>query len=245
MATWRTVAYDILTDFHQIADDRDIQLSQVVYWVTIFGNRLKSQHIGKRDSGAFLSVFGGQPVKKFTALNNPNEIPGRKYIELPANIFDYDKDGGIEYISYYVDYEDKNCPPPFTTQIFKRTTPSDTRRLYMSKYEEPKPTNPYWYRVSGLIYLLGLECINPKYIEIGMYTTLPSITDPNFDLDDEIEFPEELLVVLKKNVLDLGRFVMMVPKERTNDGSDSTDETVPMNKLVSVNEGNEDVIQNK
>jgi len=243
--TLRTVVYDLLTSFHQVADDSDIQASQVAHWVIMFGNKLKMQHIGKRDSGAFLSIFGDIQVQEFTTLNNPNEIPGRKYIELPASIFDYDKDGGIEYISYYVDYEEKNCPPPFTRQLFARTTPSETRRLYMGDYEKPSPSNPFFYRVSGLIYLLGIECIKPKSLEIGLYSTLKPVTDADFDLDAVFDFPEELLITLKKNVLDLGRFVMMVPKERVNDGSDLPTESAPMNKLVSVNEGNEDITQNK
>lgn len=243
--TIRTVVYDILTDFHQIADDRDIQVSQVAHWVVMFGNRLKMQHIGKRDSGAFLSIFGEVPIEEFSSISNPNEMPGRKYIDLPASIFDYDKDGGIEYISYYVDFTDKNCPPPFTVQTFSRTTPSESRRLYMSGYEAPSPKNPYFYRVSNLVYFLGLECIKPKYVEIGLYSTLKPVTASDFNLDDEFDFPEELLIVLKKNVLDLGRFVMMIPKERTNDGSDSAEQNAPINKLVSVNEGNEDITKNR
>jgi hypothetical protein len=241
----RFVVDDLLTDFQKLGDDANIERSQIAYWVIMFGNRLKSQHIAKRDSGQHLSIFSDVPIEVFESNSNPNEIKGRKYIRLPKSIFDYDGDGGINFVSYYIDYLDKECPPPFTKQGFYRTTPSDTRRLYMNKYEKPSPTNPYFYRVGNFVYLLGIECVNPKSIEIGLYTTLGPLSDPDFSLDSEFDFPEELLPVLKKMVLDLGRFVMMMPQERTNDGSNITDGTVPTNKIVSVNEGNEDVSENK
>ena len=131
-------------------------------------------------------------------------------------------------------------------QTFTRTTPSDVQRLYFSKYEEPDPKNPYWYRAGQYIYLLGIECVNPKAVEIGIYSTLKPITDPTIDLDAPFNFPEELLIQLKRQVLDLGRFVLVIPEERTNDGVDSDQgKAIPANKLTSVNELSQDVTENK
>lgn len=242
----RTVVDDLATDFKQVFDDKQIQKSQIAHWVIMLGNRLLSQHIAKRDSGAFLNIYVNVPIQVVNVSSNPNIIKNRKFIELPTCIFDYDKDGGIEYISYYVDDLKVGCPPPFTRQTFTRTTPSDAQRLYMSKYEEPSPINPYFYRAGQSVYLLGIECVNPKEIEIGIYSTIKPITDADIDLDAPFPFPEELLIQLKRQVLDLGRFVMVIPEERVNDGIDSENvQQAPLSKLTSVNELSQDFPENK
>jgi len=239
----RHIVDDIAQDLKQISDDKDVIKSQIAFWVILIGNRLRSQHIGKRDSGAFLSTFDNIPIQTVN-VSSENEIKNRKFFILPNSIYDYDLDGGIEYISYSIDFEAPGCPPPFTNTQFSRTSPSKSRALYFSKYEEPKPSNPYFYRVHDHIYLLGIECVDIKSVEIGLYTTLDPIT--RIDLDDEFDFPDELLITLKRQVLDLGRWALMMPQERVNDGSDSnTAQGIPTNKLVSVNEMSEDQIQNK
>lgn len=243
----RTVVDDLIKDFKQQFDDKQLQKSQVAHWVIMIGNRLLSQHIGKRDSGAFLSIFPDVPILVASANSAPNVVKGRKHILLPTCIFDYDKDGGIEYIAYYREVKDcENCPPRFVNQTFTRTTPSDAQRLYMSEYEKPSAKEPYFYRAGDYIYLLGIECVNPKALEIGIYSTLKPITDPDIDLDEKFDFPEELLIQLKRQVLDLGRFVMVIPEERVNDGVDSeANRQMPVNKITSVNELSQDVIENK
>lgn len=240
----RHVVDDIAVDLKQVLDDKLVQRSQIAYWVTLVGNRLKSQHIGKRDSGAFLSVFDEVPVEMKTVSKLPNEIKNRKFIRLPKSIYDYDKDKGIEYISYSIEDEQPGCPPPFTNTAFNRTTPSKSERLYFSKYEKPDSFNPYFYRVGDYIYFLGIECVDIKSVEIGIYTTLDPITE--IDLDAPFDFPEELLIILKRQVLDLGRFVLLMPQERINDGdNDLQGKGVPTSKLVSVNELSEGQIENK
>lgn len=237
----RTVVDDLIKDFKQHFDDKQIQRSQVAHWVIMLGNRLLSQHIGKRDSGAFLGIYADVPIEVAAENDNPNVVKGRKHITLPESIFDYNKDGGVEYISYYKEKE-PNCP----ATLFTRTTPTDLRRLYKSKYEAPGPENPYWYRAGDKIYLVGIECINPKSVEMGIYSVIKPITDPDIDLDAPFKFPEELLIQLKRQVLDLGRFVLVIPEARTNDGIDSdVQKQMPMNKLTSVNELSEDVTENK
>lgn len=240
----RHIVDDIAVDLGQIVDDKKVQTSQIAFWVTLVGNRLKSQHIGKRDSGAFLSTFDNIPVQSVSVSDNPNEIKNRKFFILPKTIYDYDRDGGIEYISYCLDFDAPNCPPAFTNTTFNRTTPGKSRRLYFSEYEKPSPSNPYFYRVQDHIYLLGIECVEIDSIEIGIYASLDPLTD--IDLDAPFEFPEELMIILKRQVLDLGRWALLMPKERLNDGNDDTDKgTIPTNKLVSVNELSEDQTTNK
>lgn len=243
--TLRTIVNDISKDLKQVSDDKEVLDIQIAHWVIMIANRIRSQHISKRDSGAFLSVFPNIPVQQFTVNTSPNEIKGRKYIEIPEVIYDYDKDGGIEYISYYVDGIEPGCPPPFTNQTFTRTTPSDVQRIYFSSYEKPSPKNPYFYRVGPYVYLLGVECVNVKAVEIGIYAALRPVTDPTLDLDKRFDFPEETLYILKRQVLDLGRFVLMMPEDKVNDGNQQANQAVPTNKLTSVNELTEDTPINK
>jgi hypothetical protein len=242
----RTVVDDLEQDFKQTYDDRSISKAQIAHWVIMVGNRLLSQHIGKRDSGAFLHIYGDIPVEVASVTTNPNEMQGRKFIRLPENIFDYTNDGGIEYITYYVDNLKPSENAPYTYVTFSRTTPSELRRLNMSPFEKPTAQNPYFFRAGEHIYLLGIECVNTKRIEIGIYSTIKPITSDSIDLDMEFRFPEELLIILKRQVLDLGRFVMLIPEDRVNDGKDDTGQSqLPTNKIVSVNELNEDVPKNK
>lgn len=241
ITTLRTVVDDLAKDFKLITDDKNIQKTQIAHWCIMLGNRFLSQHIAKRDSGAYLNIFGDVSILVSQEIINPNVLKNRKYIELPTNIFDFDKDGGVEYITFYMDSQEVGCPAPYTWVTFTRTSPSEIQRLYFSEDEKPSPKNPYWYRAGNNIYLLGIECVNPKKIELGIYSTLQPITSASIDLDGPFNFPEETLIILKRQVLDLGRFVMMIPEERTNDGADvKINQGIPTSKIVSVNELDEE-----
>lgn len=232
----RYIVDDIATDLKQIYDDKQIQKAKIAYWVLMIGNRLKSQHIEKRDSGAFLHVFTNVPVVVEQSSTNPNIVKGRKHIVLPTTIYDYNQDRGIEYISYWIDDEAfDDCPPEFTNKTFTRTTPKVSHRLYYDEDERPSPSNPYFYRTGDRVYFLGIEKVNVEEVEIGIYSAFDPLTE--IDLDDEFDFPDELVAVLKRQVLDLGRFVLQVPEERKNDGeNDVAQNAVPTQKIVSVND---------
>lgn len=228
----RFVVDDIQKDFNQTFDDREITKAQVAYWVLLFGNEMRSQHIDKRSSGAFLNIFTGIPVLELQASQNPNAVEFRKHFILPTSIYSFNNDKAIDYVAYYSP-GDPGCAPKFTKVIFNRTKPSIAHRLYMNKYEKPSPNNPFFYRAHEYVYLLGIENVNVKFIEVGLYTTFNPLTQIN--LDDPFDFPEELLAQLKRKVIDLGRFALQVPGDRTNDGSDSINPgKVPAQKLVSV-----------
>jgi hypothetical protein len=234
----RYVVDDIAKDLKQVFDDKIIEKSQIAYWVLLVGNRLKSQHIAKNDSGAYVHAFSGIPLEIAVTGSNPNDIPGRKRIVLPEAIYDYDKDGGIQYISYWDEEAvTTDCieAPEFTNRTFIRTTPIETERLYMDKYERPSPRNPYYFRQGEFIYFLGIEKVDVQTVEIGIFSTFDPLTD--IDLDAKFEFPEELLLILKRQVLDLGRFALKIPEDRKNDGEDTTNtDAVSEQKLVSVND---------
>ena len=204
---WREVVFDIHTMLQQHYDDPKITLVQTTYWCSVAANRLLSQHIDKRDSGAFLTIYPDLQVLVDSTTNY-------KYIEIPLNIFDFDKDDGVEYMSYYYAVDD--CTPPFTSVRIQRTAPAKSMRLYWTLEEVPTPDNPYFYRAKDRLYLLGLENIAAPKIEAGFYQTIPAY--PTL-LDDEFPFPDELLSVLQRYVFDFGRFVINMPKDAVNDGS--------------------------
>lgn len=227
---FRDVVNDIVVNLKQVYDDKPINETQVAYWVLLVGNRLKSQHINKRESGAFLNTFPKVPVLTGDGITTPK---GRKYIELPTSIYDFDNDKGINYISYCAD----DCEQPLNRVLFSRTSPSALSRLSMSSYEKPRASNPFFYRSGNKIYLMGIECVETTCVELGLYSALDPVTE--ICLDEPFDFPEELLVILQRQVIDLGRFVLMIPEERVNDGDNTIyEQGLPTQKISSVNDLN-------
>jgi hypothetical protein len=231
----RHVVDDIQTALKQNFDDQEFTDTQVAYWVITIGDRLRAQHIGKRRSGAFLTTYSGIPVRTFTNPVNPNQIPNRKYVELPECIYDFDLDAGVKYISYW-DTDDECGSEYWRKRKFLRTDPTEVEVLEYSPYTKPSPSNPYFYRVGDYLYLLGIECVDIESVEIGIYQILPDVT--TVDIDAVFEFPAELLHVLRMQVLNLARFGLQIPDEgKVNTGSDnSTSENIPTEKIVSVND---------
>lgn len=232
MAVVRHVASDILTDLKQMYDDAKIEMTQVVYWMLVFGNEMRAKAIQSKSSGAFLSTFTPVTVEV-------DAVTKRKYVELPGNIYDFNNDRGIDYIAYDSKGE-ANCPPRFTRVHFIRTSPAVSYRLYMTDYENPSPKNPYFYRVHNRLYFLGLEMATISAVELGLHMALDPIT--SIDIDGEFDFPEEMIAQIKRRILDMGRFVLMIPQERTNDGAAEMmgGQKIPTNKIVSVNEQAQD-----
>src|ERR1700743_1532242 len=232
--TYRIVVDDIMQTIKQTFDDKIIAKSQIAYWVTVVGNQLLGQHIDKRDSGQFLNVFARVPVQIDSANSGANRIKDRKYIELPSLIFDFDKDGGVEFIAYY----NESIPGDYTRKIMYRTTQAQSQWLRDSPYTKPSPENCYWYRSGNeRIYFDGIENVPVKNVEIGIYTTLDPLI--NIDLDSPFPFPSELLSVLKMQVLNLARYSFLFPTEnRGNDGDDNTEKAQTVQKIASVNDPN-------
>jgi hypothetical protein len=231
----RILIDDTLETIKQTFDDRNVSRAQVAYWYIIVANQLKAQHLQKRDSGAFLSTFADVPVVQVAANKNPDFVKARRFLMLPVDIFDFDKDNGIEYITY-TSPGGIECPPKFSEIKFQRTTPSEAEWLNMHPHTKPSSKNPYWYRVGRNIYLLGVEKINLKSVEMGIYMTISPVE--KIDIDAPFPFPAELLHVLKRQVLDLARMSFFFPSERQNSGDDASDDNAgkqPIQKVQSVN----------
>jgi hypothetical protein len=220
LSTWYEIADDIKTTLKSKYDDANITLAHVVYWLRIFGDRLLMQHQQKKDTTTYVQNFH-IPANMITP-----DWRGEKYFVLPQDIFDYDGDNGIEYITYF---DGLRYVP------FGRTTPGAIPRLYFTIEETPRPDNPYFYRMKDLakqdaIFLLGFECINVPDLDIGLRTTLTGVIPCN--LDEQMPFPDELLVILQNQVLNIGRFVLLTPQDRSNTGTPETEEVTPSQAKV-------------
>lgn len=217
--TYRYVVYDLQKSLKKTFDDADITLIQIIYWVQVIANRIRLEHYSATKSDLFTSTFYPIDVKK--------DDKGRKYIDLPVQIMDLPNNEGVAYITYNFD---TNCchGDTFAQTYFQPVNTMDVQLLYLDEYTKPTPKQPYFRRVGdkvngvdvNRIYLLGLECVEVKDVEIAVRSTL----DPRnvCNLDDKLPIPDERVADLMTEILKLGRFIMLIPDERQNDGSDNT-----------------------
>lgn len=218
MSTYRTVVFDFLTNFKLSFDDADIRPVQVLWWAQVITNRLNTDRLeNPNETTPYISTYSSVPV-----LTDP--VWGQ-YIELPVHILDLTNDRGVHVLTYN---EETCCcdGPIYAQRFFQPTKMSEAHRLYGDPYEKPSPSNPYFYRVANKVddvnvnrvYLLGIECIVVTDIKIALLEAL----DPRqtCSMDDEIPLPPDLVVQLQAELMRLGRFIMLVPDERVNDGSD-------------------------
>jgi hypothetical protein len=218
--TYRYVIHDLQKSFNAAFDDADFTLTEILYWVMVVANRMRVQQTMATNTDLFTSTFSSVEVK--------TDSKGRKYIDLPVEIMDLPNNSGIVYITY--NEETCKCEGPSFAQVaFQGVNLGSVHHLYLDEYTKPTAKDPYFYRIGdhidgvkvNRIYLLGVECIPIKDIEIAVKATLDPKTLCN--LDEEIPLPAELIQELMMQVLQLGRFVMMMPKESINDGTDESE----------------------
>jgi hypothetical protein len=231
MTTLRQIIYDPIELLKQTVKDREIQPVQVAYWAIVMMNRLKGQHIEKRDSGRFLTVFPRVPVIVPATTVTPGIVAGRKYFDLPGLIFDFDKDGGIEYVAYASELS--GCPPEYAYVRFTRTKPTYLINLYGLPETAPAPNNPYWSLAEKRVTLYGIESINVKFLEIGIY--MPIEQFDTIDIDAPVEFPEELIAVLQRQLYDYGRLGLLFEPDKSADGTFDPNAAAPTQKIAPVN----------
>jgi hypothetical protein len=230
--TYRYVIYDLDKSFNAAFDDADFTLNQIMYWVMVVANRMRLQQTIATNTDLFTSTFNNVPVL--------TDTKGRKYIDLPAQIMDLPNNSGVIYITY--NEETCHCEGPSFAQVwFQGVNLGSVQHLYLDEYTKPSAKNPYFYRIGdhidgvkvNRIYLLGLECVDVIDLEIAIKATL----DPKqvCSLDDEIPLPDEMIQDLMMQVLQLGRFVMLMPKENINDGEDGAELNTQMYANRSIN----------
>lgn len=207
MESLRTVWSDIARDLKQASADLEIPVAQGMYWTLVCADRMRMQHIVKRRSGAFLSTF-------VLPVENDPKWADRRFVTLPSAIYDIDLDAGIESLSYY---DKDECSPIFKRVIFFRTDPSRLNTRSKAFYQRATRDHPYFWREHEKLYLDGQDS-DLEFIEAKIYATLPDITA--VDLDAPFDFPRELMVPLKKEILAMGRFVLAIPGQYLkNDGT--------------------------
>ena len=230
--TYRYVVYDLQKNFNATFDDADFTFNQILYWVMVVANRLRVQQTMLTNSDLFTSTFNNIPV-----LTDSN---GRKYIDLPVQIMDLQNNAGIVYLTYNEDT--CSCEGPRFAQVwFQGVNLPNVQHLYLDAYTTPSASNPYFYRVghkvdgSGVnrLYLLGVECIPVTSVEIAVKSSL----DPKklCNIDEDIPLPDEMIQDLVMQVLQFGRFIMLMPKEVTNEGEDEAELNTQMYANRAIN----------
>jgi hypothetical protein len=217
--TYRHVVYDLQKNFNASFDDADFTFNQILYWVQVVANKLRVQHNRITNSDLFTSTF--------SSVNVLTDSNGRPYIDLPTQIMDLPNNSGIVYITYNLDT--CKCSGPMFSQVwFQGVEIGKVQNIYLDEYTRPSSKNPYFYRIGdkvdgvsvNRIYLLGLECVSIEDVEIAIKSSLnPSAV---CNIDDNISIPDELIGDLTNQVLQLGRFIMMMPSENVNDGQDNS-----------------------
>lgn len=210
MATYRLLAYDIIETFKQKGDDSELRLPQVVYWIQVIADRLRAKDIEK-DGDAI-----GRYLSTFDSITVDTDAKGRKYIDLPEGIYQMPLDQAVEYIAY--NFVTGDCDGPnYAYKPFSRTSVRNIQRVYMGTYEKPSPDNPYFYVKGSKGYLLGIETVTVNNVQVGLYLAMkPSDV---VDWDTEVPLDPSQIEILKYRVMNLGRYVYVIPNERDNDGA--------------------------
>jgi hypothetical protein len=154
---------------------------------------------------------------------------------------DLPNNAGVVFVTYNV--ESCKCEGPTFAQVwFQSVNLGAVQHLYLDEYTKPSITNPYFYRIGSHIdgvavnrlYLLGIECIKVEDVSIAVKSSLDPTTVCN--LDDQISLPDELIQELMMQVLQLGRFIMLMPNESVNDGQDGgeLDTQIYANRAVNL-----------
>lgn len=212
--TYRYAAADLKLSLKSIIKDSEIGTSQIIFWIRTCENFIRQRTLKVTATGSFLSEYYGVNAIPVQTDNI------KKWITLPTGIYDLEYEKAIDYISY-------NQPgTPFGKQVrFQQTDVNIIDQLWYSPYEKPSPSNPYFYRVGNNIFLLGIEGVSVVNVNAGLYGSLdprPIFLNPYSPL----QINDEQFPALKEMVLNLGRFVLVVPSNRTEQGDDVRNESL-------------------
>jgi len=232
MSTIRQLVSSLDTQLKQLPASSSIPLNQVYLWASYFINKFIYLKSGIVDSGEYLFIIPNVGVSVvLPASEDVNLVAGRKYSILPRSILDFEGDRGIEYVTWY-----NNLDPahPLATP-FMRTTSAKAHRLYLSTYEIPSPSNPYFYRHGKYIGYLGIDDVVVTQVEMGLKCPFDPFSG-DYSIDDDISIIDEFADDIQRSVLEMGRFELMMPTDRTVDADQTgTQSKVPTTKITSVN----------
>ena len=209
--TYRDLISALQTLNKEANADKDITDAMAIYLIGIFVNKYKYTKLAKGnfDYGKYLHI---DPL--MTVLLEP--ITKRKYVELPTNLFNLPDNKAIHHATFSI--FDENTPPQFVGQNFFMTTPAKAMQLYYNPYTTPSLSNVYGYVSENRCYFLGLETALIQMVEFGMFLAFQPF-DANTDMDTDIEDVEIADYILRSS-LDMIRYMLIIPSDRKNDGSE-------------------------
>lgn len=227
--TIRTICDDVILHLGELQDDADVSVARVAYWVKVWADRLLSQRLKKRmDGGSVDRVDTGAYDTAFlldVTMDSDMQYP---YFTLPRNILEMDHDAGIRAVTYVKTNVPENCPKDGERIQFSWTTYDKLQTLAGSTYQKPSPSRPYFFRMNtriptepGLmrVYLPGVSG-SVRTVRVILTLSLPAVED--IDIDETLEFPDDLVGPLTMAVVNMGRMALTVPQERLlNDGRDT------------------------
>jgi hypothetical protein len=219
--SYRYLAFSSLAALKKVFADSDIKLLDILFWVKMAVNSVVAKTLtGKPPTGSYLATFTNVPVI-YNNKDNGSLLFRKKYLSLPANIFDLPLDNAIDWMNFRNPSFIPNCgcKEHFT---FQRSTLVQIKLMYDTAFEKPGiEDNFYFVRVNDLLYLFGIEDVQVKAVDMAIRTSVsPYIS--SMTLDDEVMLNDEQVLDVISKVVSIGRYVMMVPKERVEDGTDTT-----------------------
>lgn len=219
MATYRYVAKDIEKDLKQLYDDAQISLASIAYWMHIVGDYYRRIRIEKYNAHQYLNIFN-------TNLTTSDDVGS--FINVPP-IYDYQLDKGIDFLEIQVGGVFVRCSYVTLAQL---------GRITKIPEEVPTNTNPVFYMVGHRAFVLPKQP-QGTICNAGLYLAFE--TTKVINLDDEFEFPQDMLPRLKADLLSMGRLVLSMPDNAVNDGSAAPTQrgSLPNQPVTSPDSGNE------
>jgi hypothetical protein len=236
------LAYDILYSMGMSHDDATRNLEAVLFNVNMVMNVLRRQRIEKE-----IAVLGDRGTAAAATtyvlpINEDSYLGGRLYFNLPGPVLDLRRNAGISYIRYH---HTSGCADNLVGKDFTLISEREVHTVQNITFQRPSPANPYYWpaRVNNgtttapsRIYMMGPSPLL-KSLEVGLYLSLT--LGPNDDPNEEVDFPDDLVYHVKRAVLMMERFALLVPQERLkNQGRDFDLGQQPLQPptLLSVND---------
>jgi hypothetical protein len=227
MTTYLDLADNILGDLGYVHDDASRPREAVLFNIEMVMDRLKRQRLEKDLASGRGSIGTTDNLTTFLVpVFQEDYLNGRNYFDLPGNVYDIRINGGIDYIRYA---RESGCADNLVGKRFSISSPSEIDLLERANpWMKPSVANPYYFRArlnngtqtfTDRVWLIGVNELI-KSVEIGLYLTM-NLGDAQFDPNQEMDMPADMVFLVKKMVLDMERWALLVPQERLqNDGRD-------------------------
>ncbi len=215
--TWRYLTFSAQNALKQVFADMSITNEMMLFFVKGIVNKLKAARgiAMNYKSGSYVTVFDNVAIS--IDYNGTDFWKKVKYSELPSSILDFDLDKAVESIHYRL--PDSKCVSGWRWQRIYRGTMNSIEGMYCEGFEKPNPDNPFFIRRNNTIYYFGLEKVPVTVAEMHLWTSeSPIIGLTNWD--DEVLIDEEDVIEVCQRVIGLGRFLLTIPADKRQEGSD-------------------------